>query len=146
MRPQSAASQPFGRAWVQKELSCSNGCEKQAQVEHTLQIDSELLSECFQKTFSLLPVSYAVASNPSGLKGKGIIWKPLGFWKSINVEDSLLCFRAAQRNKIHPIWMQTQREHKWVLFCVSSSTQSISWWEEGIWEEGIWEERMVKQL
>lgn len=34
-----------------------------------------------------------------------------------------------------------EREHRWVLFCVSSSTQSISWWGEGIWED-----RMVKQL
>lgn len=35
----------------------------------------------------------------------------------------------------------TEREHRWVLFCVSSSTQSVSWWQEGIWEE-----RIVKQL
>lgn len=115
---------------------CSNGCEKQTQVERTLQIDSELLSECFQETFYLFAdltffiiiffifTFLCCSFQPFWLERQRHYFRTFRVWKSINREDSLLCFRAAQKDKSHPFGMQTHRVNI-DEFRVSVSTSTV---------------------
>lgn len=127
-----------------------NGCESKHKWNTLCRSILNCWVNAFKKHFLCLPIFLlffffsfyffsAVASNPSGLKGKERhYFKTFGVLKSINGEGSLLCFWAAQQDKSHPFWMQTHRESVGgFYFFVSSSTECISWWEEGIWEEEL---------
>ena len=78
------------------------------------------------------------------LKRQTHYFKTFRVLKSINGEVSLLRFWAEPKGQ-KPLLVDadTQREHRWVLFLVSSSTECISWWKEGIWEEELLNDKTV---